>query len=104
MPCEFLALMVAFAPLFSKPVFQHVQVLLVGAILSPGKRPVTQALRIMGKGQDTHFQNYHRVLNRTVWSSLAAGQILLGLLISTFALRGPIVLGLDDTIERRCHS
>jgi len=61
-------------------------------------------LRIMGKGQDTHFQNYHRVLNRAVWSSLAAGQILLGLLISTFALRGPIVLGLDDTIERRCHS
>ena len=66
MPCEFLALMVAFAPLFSKPVFQHVQVLLVGAILSPGKRPVTQALRIMGKGQDTHFQNYHRVLS--CWS------------------------------------
>ena len=101
MPCEFLALMAAFAPLFSKPVFQHVQVLLVGAILSPGKRTVTQALRLMGKGQDTHFQNYHRVLNRAVWSSLAAGQILLGLLISTFALDGTIVLGLDDTIERR---
>lgn len=101
MPCEFLALMVAFAPLFSKPVFQHVLVLLVGAILSPGKRTVTQALRIMGKGQDKYFQNYHRVLNRAVWSSLAAGQILLGLLISTFALDGTIVLGLDDTIERR---
>jgi hypothetical protein len=101
MPCEFIALMVAFAPLFSKPVFRHVQVLLVGAMLSPGKRTVTQALRLMGKGQDTHFQNYHRVFNRAVWSSLAAGQILLGLLISAFALRGPIVLGLDDTIERR---
>ena len=43
MPCEFVALMGAFAPLFSKPVFQHVHVLLVGAILSPGKRTVTQA-------------------------------------------------------------
>jgi hypothetical protein len=41
MPCKFIALMVAFAPLFSKPVFQHVYVLLVGAILSPGKRTVT---------------------------------------------------------------
>ena len=69
MTCEFLALMAAFAPLFSKPVFQHVQVLLVGAILSPGKRTVTQALRLMGKGQDTHFQHDHRVLNRAVWSS-----------------------------------
>jgi DDE superfamily endonuclease len=85
----------------SKPVFQHVQVLLLGAILAPGKRTVTQALRVMGKSQDAHFQNYHRVLNRAVWSSLAAGQILLGLLISAFSLRGPIVLGLDDTIERR---
>src|SRR5262245_5202015 len=101
MPCEFIALMGAFAPLCSKPVFQYVLVLLVGAILSPGKRTVTQALRLMGKGQDTHFQNYHRVLNRAVWSSLAAGPILLGLLMSAFALDCTIVLGLDDTIERR---
>jgi hypothetical protein len=101
MPCEFIALMVAFAPLFSKPVFQHVQVLLVGAILSPGKRTVTQALRVIGKSQDAHFQHYHRVLNRAVWASLTAGQILLGLLISAFARSGTIVLGLDDTIERR---
>lgn len=101
MPCEFVALMIAFAPLFSKPVFQHVHVLLVGAILAPGKRTVTQALRVMGKSQDAHFQTYHRVLNRAVWSSLAAGQILLGLLIGACALRGPIVLGRDDTIERR---
>ena len=101
MPCEFIALMVALAPLFSTPVFQHALVLLVSALLSPGKRTVTQALRLMGKRQDTHFQNYHHVLHRAVWSSLAAGQILLGLLISAFAPHGTIVLGLDDTIERR---
>ena len=63
MPCAFLALMVAFAPLCSKPVFQHVLILLVGAMLSPGKRTGTQALRLMGKGQERHFQNYHRVLS-----------------------------------------
>ena len=57
MPCAFIALMIALAPLFSKPVFQHVQVPLVGAILSPGKRPVTQALRIMGQGRDARFQH-----------------------------------------------
>jgi hypothetical protein len=76
MPCAFVALIVAFAPPCSTPVFHHVQVLLVGAILSPGKRTVTQALRVMGKHQDPHFQTYHRVLNRAVWSSLAAAQIL----------------------------
>ena len=101
MPCEFIALIVAFAPLFSKPVFQHAQVLLMGAILSPGKRTVTAALRVMGLSQDEQFQNYQRVLNRARWSGLAAGQILLGLLVSAFAPTGTIVLGLDDTIERR---
>jgi hypothetical protein len=101
MPCEFVALIVAFAPLFSKPVFQHVQVLLVGAILAPGKRTVTQVLRVMGKNQAPHCQHDHRVLNRAVWSSLPAAQKLLGLLINAFARSGPIVLGLEDTIARR---
>jgi hypothetical protein len=101
MPCEFIALMVAFAPLFSKPVFQHAQVLLMGAILSPGKRTVTAALRVMGLSQEKHFQNYHRVLNRALWSSLAASRILLSLLVSTLAPTGTLVMGLDDTIERR---
>ena len=101
MPCEFIALMVAFAPLFSKPVFRHAQVLLVGAILAPRKRTVTSALRVMGLADDAHFQNYHRVLNRARWSSLAASRILLSLLVSAFAPRGAIIMGLDDTIERR---
>src|SRR5437763_10268368 len=101
MPCEFVALMVAFAPLFSKPVFQHAQLLLMGAILAPTKRTVTQALRVMGKSQDRHFQNYHRVLNRGVWSALSASRILLGLLLAAFAPSGVLVMGLDDTIERR---
>lgn len=77
------------------------QVLVVGAILAPGKRTVTAALRVMGLSQEEHFQNYHRVLNRAVWSSRAVSRVLLLMLISIFAPFGPIVMGLDDTIERR---
>ena len=66
LPSELTSLIVAFAPLFSKPVWQHVQVLLVGAILAPGKRTVTSALRVMGLSHERHFQTYHRVLNRAV--------------------------------------
>jgi hypothetical protein len=101
LPFELANLIVAFAPLFSKPVFMHMQVLLVGAILAPGKRTVTAALRVCGLSNDAHFQNYHRVLNRAVWSSLAASRILLGLLVAAFAPSGVLVMGLDDTIERR---
>jgi hypothetical protein len=78
-----------------------VQVLAVGAILAPGERTVAAVLRVMGLGGERHFQNYHRVLNRAVWSGREISRQLLGLLLTTFAQRYPQVLGLDDTIERR---
>lgn len=101
LPYELTSLIVAFAPLFSKPVCQHMQVLLVGAILAPGKRTVTSALRVCGLSQERHFQTYHRVLNRARWSSLSASRILLSLLVKSFALTGALVFAIDDTIERR---
>ncbi len=55
----------------------------------------------MGLSGEKHFQNYHRVLNRAIWSSLEASHILFGLLVRTFASSGQIIMGLDDTIERR---
>jgi DDE superfamily endonuclease len=75
--------------------------LLLGAILAPGKRTICSVLRVVGLNAETHFQNYHRVLNRACWSSRAASRILLGLLVQAFAPSGPILVGLDDTIERR---
>ena len=101
LPDEYFTLIAAFAPLFSKRIWQTAQVLLTGAILALGKRTVTSVLRVMGLSDEKHFQNYHRVLNRAVWSSLAASQILLGLLVVAFVPLGVIVMGLDDTIERR---
>lgn len=102
LPPEFTKLMTVFAPVFSQRVFRHVQVLVVGAILAPGKRTVTQALRVMGLSQDRHFQNYHRVLNRAVWESRTLSFILLQLLVRAFVSSSkPVVVGLDDHIERR---
>jgi DDE superfamily endonuclease len=100
-PSGFVSLLQSFAPLFDSRVWSYAQLLLVGAILAPGKRTVTSVLRIVGRGNERHFQNYHRVLNRARWNSRTASQILLSLLIRTFAPSGPILVGLDDTIERR---
>jgi len=101
LPAIFLPLIIEFAPLFSKPVCEHAKVLLAGAILAQGKRTVTACLRVLGLNKELAFTNYHRVLNRACWSVLAASHILLRLLITTFAPQGELVLGLDDTIERR---
>ena len=100
-PKIFEALLEPYCQLFSNRVWHHAQVLLVGAILSPVQRTVTAAMRVMGLSQSRHFINYHRVLSRAVWRGRKASQILLVQLIAVFAASGVIVLGLDDTIERR---
>ena len=74
--------------------------LLVGAILAPGRRTVASLLRVCGLAAERRFVNYHRVLNRAAWSPEAASH-LLGLLIKAFAPDGPVMLGLDATIGRR---
>ena len=101
LPEPYYTLIATFAPVVSKRIWQQVQVLVMGVILAPGKRTVTSVLRIMGLSDDHHFQNYHRVLNRATWSSLDVSHRLLTVLLQTFAPSGPVVIGLDDTIERR---
>jgi hypothetical protein len=101
LPADIIALLDSFAPLFSRRTWRHVPILVAGAILAPGRRMVSSALRTVGLGQVRTFQTYHRVLNRASWSSLGASRILLGLLVATFAPTGPLVVGIDETIERR---
>lgn len=99
LPAELLNLIVVFQPLFTKPTWEHAQTLLSGALLQRGKRTVTACLRVVGLYDEKHFQNYHRVLNRAKWNSLQASRILLALII--VLVPGTIVIGADDTIERR---
>jgi len=101
LPPAMLHLLAPFAPLFSRRVWCHALVLVAGTLLAPGKRTVCAALRAMGLGQSTRWTRYHRVLNRAKWSSRAVSRVRLGLLVATFAPRGPLVFGLDETIERR---
>jgi hypothetical protein len=91
-----------FAPLFSRRVWHSAQVLLIGAMLTPGQHTVAAVLRILGLGQERRFQTYHRVLSRARWSASAASSILLRVLVKSFAPEGAVVMGLDDTLERRC--
>ena len=101
LPIAFTSAIGVFAPVFSRPVWQHVQVLMTGAVLAPGKRTVTAILQIMGRSTASDFQTYHRVLNRAVWSPLTASRLLLRFLVAVFIPSGVVVVGLDDTIERR---
>src|SRR3954470_12278867 len=95
------AWMQPFAVSFTTAVWRHVLVLGAGALLAPGRRTVTAALRIMGLDQAPGFAVYHRVLSLGRWSSRAVAHRLLLLLVAALVPEGPVVIGLDDTIERR---
>ena len=103
LPPKMVQALAPFAPLFSKRVWQNAQLLLMGAILAPGRRTVSSALRAMGLDHEKRFHRYHRVLSRARWSSLRASRILLGLLLEAFVVGegGPLIVGLDETLERR---
>lgn len=76
LPDAIILLLAPFAPLFSARVWRHAQVLLLGAVLTPGSRTVTGALRVMGLALEGHFTNDHRVLNRATWSARHGSRML----------------------------
>jgi hypothetical protein len=66
----------------------RVLVLVAGAVLAPGKRTMTQVLRVMGLG-------------RARWDARAVARRLLLHLLDRLLPSGPVVIGIDDTIEWR---
>ena len=101
LPARFAGIILGFAPFIVHRTWRHARVLLIGAILTPGRRTVTSVLRITGRSRERRFVNYHRVLSRAAWNTRAGARILLGLLVAAFVPSGPVVIALDDTIERR---
>jgi hypothetical protein len=102
LPRKIIQVLRCFEEVLSERVWEWARVLLIGAILAPGERTVTAILRVMGLQNEKPFQNYHRVLNRAKWSSRVLSCILLRLLVQLFVpADAPIVVGIDETRERR---
>ena len=102
LPASIISLLQPFAGLFAAPTWRKAQVLLVGAILAPGKRTVSSALQGLGLHAQRDFARFHHVLSRAVWSSLAVSRVLLGSLVQHLGpTPGPLCLGIDETMERR---
>lgn len=91
----------AFRPHVTGPTWQNLLVLAMGALLAPGKRTVSACLRMTGRAEATNFTVYHQVLNRGRWKGRGLARTLLGLVIAALVPEGPVIIGVDDTIERR---
>ena len=98
---EIISIITVFACEFNRPTWKKIQTLLIGAILCRGPRRVTSILRVMNLGQERNFSKYHRVLNHASWNGIALSKILLGLLIKLIPESWPILVAVDETLERR---
>lgn len=90
-----------FASYFTAAVWRHVLVPAAGALLAPGRRTVAAAPRVMGLDRAPGFAVHHRVLGTGRWSSRAVVHRLSLLLVAASVPEGPVVVGSDDSIERR---
>jgi hypothetical protein len=100
-PAILVSWLAVFRPCFTAPVWNHILVLVAGAVLAPGKRTVTQALRVMGLADEPGFGRYHEALNRARWDSRDVARKLLRHLLAVLWPDGEVVIAVDDTIERR---
>jgi hypothetical protein len=100
-PAILVSWLAMFRPCFSGRVWQHILVLVAGAVLAPGKRTVTQSLRVMGLADEPGFGRYHEALNRARWDSRDLARRLLRHLLDVLWPDGEVVIAIDDTIERR---
>ena len=102
LPDAIVPILAPFATVFTNPTWQKAQLLMVGAILATGQRTVAAALRVMGRSDQDDYARYHEVLNRAVWSPREAARILLLLLLQYLDRGdGPLIFGIDETLERR---
>ena len=101
LPPRFLAWLSPYLAVFSRRSRPTAAALAVGALLAVGPRTVTNCLRALGLAWHPGFAAFHRVLNRNAWSGLALARALLRAVVAAFVPSGPIIVGVDHTLERR---
>ena len=101
LPPGFVAWLAPFLAAFSRRSRPTVAALAIGALLSVGPRTIANCLRVLGLAEDPGFAAFHRVLNRNAGSGSALARTLLRMVVAALVPTGPVVVGVDHTLERR---
>lgn len=84
---------------FTTPTYQRVSALLVGALVTTGRRTVANLLRTLRHLAPGHRTDYQRVLSRAPWSGLQLGCALMRFVVDHLIPDGPVRLVGDDTVD-----
>src|SRR5215207_63520 len=99
LPPEAHPLFNALAFTFTSPTYQRFSALLVGAVLTTGRRTVANILRTLRHLAPGHRTSYQRALSRAPWSGLALGCALVRFLLDHVVPDGTVALVGDDTVD-----
>jgi hypothetical protein len=88
-----------FAPVFYHPTYQRFLVLLVAALLTTGRRTVSNLLRTTAGLAKGDASSFHRVLSKRRWSTLALARLLTRFILDRWAPDGPVLVAGDDTVD-----
>src|SRR5438105_3939769 len=83
-----LPILALFAPAFNPPIVPRAQLLAVAAILTTGRRTVSNLLRTVQQLTHGDPSSYHRVLSQAQWSGLCLAALLARFLIRHFWPQG----------------
>jgi hypothetical protein len=86
-----------FSIAFTRPTFERAMVLLVGFVLTVGRRTVTRTLATVRGLAGGHFGDYHRVLSRARWSPWPLGRVLAAAVLALVPPDQPVICAVDDT-------
>ncbi|MEP0842563.1 MAG: transposase, partial [Phycisphaerae bacterium] len=92
-------LMQELAGAFTRPTFQRFTLLLFAAILTTGRRTVTNLLRTVQTLAPGHPSSYHRVFSRCRWFHWRLARGLTGFILGHFVPEGPVLICGDDTVD-----
>ncbi len=98
-PDDALPLLASFAPAFSPATFCRARLLAVAALLTTGRRTVSNLLRTVATLAEGDPSSYHRVLSQARWSGLRLAALWTRLLLPRFWPAGTISLVGDDTVS-----
>jgi DDE superfamily endonuclease len=96
-----MSVITVFRPAFSTPTYHRFLVLALAAVLTTGRRTVTNVLRTVRDQAPGHISSYHRVFSQRRWSAWALAHLLITFLLDRVVPPGPVLLAGDDTVTER---
>jgi DDE superfamily endonuclease len=98
LPASAMPVLTMFRPAFSTPTYHRFLVLALAAMLTTGRRTITNLLRTIQYQAQGHASSYHRVFSQRRWSTWVLGRTLTTFLLDYVVPPGPVLLAGDDTV------